>query len=440
MFLRRIHQQSRGVMRHAYSRALFFTVTTMLSALVPVVGPASAEPFPVASDSFYSPPNPLPTHANGDLIRSESVPLLAGLVSLPVTATRIMYQSTDTAERPVATTGMVLTPSASWPGPGPRPLISFAIGTHGAGDACAPSKLLTEGMTLDGSSAPFAELQSADLAAPLARGYAVAVTDYQGLGTPGGHGYLQGLPEGRAVLDAARAAIRLGVAAPDAPIGIYGTSQGGNSAAGAAELAESYAPELAIAGTVAVEPPVDPAQTMEFNDGKALVGVTGFFINGVIATHPELEPRITRLLNSEGKKFLRATAGQCTIGIARDWAFRRTSDFTTTGRPIIETLRTDPEIKTALDSMILGATAPADPVMIIQNTNDDVVPVGPVRQLAAEWCGQGANVTYNASFDTPPLLPQVGFFGHSVGLFTADQSMQWLNDRFAGMPTQPTCG
>lgn len=88
------------------------------------------------------------------------------------------------------------------------------------------------------------EPQTLDLSALLARGFSVVVTDYQGIGTPGGHAYLQPVPESHAVLDAARAAIRLGVTAPNAPVGIWGYSQGGGAAAAAAEQARSYAPDL----------------------------------------------------------------------------------------------------------------------------------------------------------------------------------------------------
>ena len=45
--------------------------------------------------------------------------------------------------------------------------------------------------------------------AALDRGWAVAVSDYEGLGTPGQHTYVVGRSEGRAVLDMARAAQRL---------------------------------------------------------------------------------------------------------------------------------------------------------------------------------------------------------------------------------------
>jgi hypothetical protein len=47
------------------------------------------------------------------------------------TATRLMYRSTDSHGNADAVTGTYIDPSARWSGPGPRPLIAFAVGTHG---------------------------------------------------------------------------------------------------------------------------------------------------------------------------------------------------------------------------------------------------------------------------------------------------------------------
>ena len=80
-----------------------------------------------------------------------------------------------------------------------RPLIGYAIGTHGIGDAAAPSRLLARGL----------EWEAGLIAMVLARGWAVAITDYQGLGTPGDHTYMVGRALGPNVLDAMRAAREL---------------------------------------------------------------------------------------------------------------------------------------------------------------------------------------------------------------------------------------
>lgn len=88
-------------------------------------------------------------------------------------------------------------PTAPRQGPGHRPLISYAIGTHGTGANCAPSKLLPAGVTSDAARLPMFEYDLPDIAAALARGMAVVVTDHQGLEHLVRTPYLQPIPEAR---------------------------------------------------------------------------------------------------------------------------------------------------------------------------------------------------------------------------------------------------
>ena len=52
---------------------------------------------------------------------------------------------------------------------------------------------------------PMVEYEMSTADALLSRGYAVVMPDYEGLGTPGVHTYVNRLAEAHAVLDAARA-------------------------------------------------------------------------------------------------------------------------------------------------------------------------------------------------------------------------------------------
>ncbi len=148
--------------------------------------------------AFYRAPATLPP-ANGDLIRSEPMRFTldpAGGARIALTTTRVLYRSTDRTGDPHAVSGTVLVPKTPWIGPGRRPVIGYAAGTQGIGDTCAPSRQLSEGF----------EYESLFMAGMLARGWAVAMTDYEGLGTAGMHTYMDRESQGRAVLDALRAA------------------------------------------------------------------------------------------------------------------------------------------------------------------------------------------------------------------------------------------
>ncbi|WP_405146385.1 lipase family protein [Nocardia salmonicida] len=196
----------------------------------------------VAVGDFYSTPMPLPDVAAGAIIRTEPAHLALSVPGqpemIPASATRIMYRSNDTHDEPSAVVGTYLEPAAPWTGPGERPLVAFAGGSKGQGDQCAPSKLLTKLVDVQPPMDVMVEFDVLALYALLARGMAVVMTDYQGLGTPAVHDFLNRKSQGYAVLDAARAASALpgnGIGA-GAPVMLYGYSQGGSATGAAAEL------------------------------------------------------------------------------------------------------------------------------------------------------------------------------------------------------------
>ena len=84
---------------------------------------------------FYTPPNPLPDGAPGDLIRTEPSRLVlepsGQLGMIMANGTRIMYRSNDARGNPNAVTGTYFEPHNPWPGAGPRPLIVYGPGTQG---------------------------------------------------------------------------------------------------------------------------------------------------------------------------------------------------------------------------------------------------------------------------------------------------------------------
>lgn len=109
-------------------------------------------------------------------------------------AWKISYRSTTADGAPDVVSGTVIVPQDGRTGP--RPLITYAVGTVGMGDSCAPSNNLPNGTAMEANL-----IQQLTL-----RGWAVVVTDYEGLGTPGVHTYTVGPSAGHAMLDAARAA------------------------------------------------------------------------------------------------------------------------------------------------------------------------------------------------------------------------------------------
>ncbi|MFI5666610.1 lipase family protein [Streptomyces sp. NPDC051704] len=327
-------------------------------------------------------------------------------------AWKIHYRSTTADGVPNTVSGTVIVPQDGRPGP--RPLVTYAVGTVGMGDSCAPSNNLPYGTAMEANL-----IQQLTL-----RGWAVVVTDYEGLGTPGVHTYTVGPSAGRAVLDAARAATRLPEAglSADTPVGIMGYSQGGQASSWAAELQGSYAPELKVKGTATGGVPADLLEVADFNDGSYGSGLVFMAAAGQDAAFPEL--RLDSYLNPAGRALVAGMKEKCVAIDAIAGSFKRISDLTT--RNPLE----QPDWQARLNQSRLGRTAPAAPVYQYHALGDELIPYAVGRGLRSQWCAKGADVEWQTIW--------VG--EHVSGVITHSPAAgNWLADRFAGRPTHPDC-
>ncbi|RMB86113.1 lipase family protein [Streptomyces shenzhenensis] len=431
------------------TRLLSLAVTVTAACLGVQAVPAAAATAPdtvvsrgVPIPAFYQPPAALPA-ADGALIRSEPLPLALSLPSingpLPGRATRLMYKSTDSAGRPAAVTGAYLEPAAAWRGGGARPLVALAPGTMGQGDQCAASlglehPLLFNGLTV---SVGYEDLAIYRL---LAKGIAVVVTDYVGLGaTDRLHTYVNRVDGGHAVLDAVRAARSVAGASitPESRVGLFGYSEGGGATAAAAELQPSYAPDVTLSGTYAGAPPADLTEVTEAIDGSDLAGALGWAINGFLQSDPDLKPIAEAHLNAAGRAALADLSTMCVGDAILHYTSRRSTAWTDDGRSIGDIIRTEPALHSFLDAQRIGRLRPAGPVRVATGVMDDLVPHAQARRLAADWCRAGAEVTY-----VPVVLPDLGraLLNHFAPLLT-DQgaAVTWLADRLYGRTAAGTC-
>lgn len=220
----------------------------LLGGLLPgLAAPDGAAAQPVPADAaFYRAPAPLPPGERGSVIRARP---LAAAASLPSAARNllVLYRSADPADRDVAVSGTVAVPAGPTPAGG-WPVITWTHGTTGLAPACAPSL-----DTPTGPEHPYLAGLRTLLDGFVSRGYAVVATDYEGLGTPGPHPFLQGRPNGRNALDMLHAARRVepGIGPRYA---VLGHSQGGHAALFAGADGPGYAPELTQVGTLAFAP------------------------------------------------------------------------------------------------------------------------------------------------------------------------------------------
>ncbi|MFM9370603.1 lipase family protein [Streptomyces sp. Da 82-17] len=355
--------------------------------------------------------------APGELLGSEpsSFQYTPG-VPTPTKAWKISYRSTAADGKPNTVTGTVIVPDDGKTTP--RPLITYAVGTVGLGDKCAPSAGFPGGTTAE---APLVN-------AALVRGYAVVVTDYEGLGTPGDHTYMVAAAQGSAVLDAARAAQRhpeaqkFGVSG-DAPVGIMGYSQGGGASAKAAEMAASYAPELKVKGTASGGVPADLAKVAESLEGGDSAGYLLMSAVGQNAAKPDL--KLDSYLNDEGRKLAEVVRNEC-VGTVLEAGRGKTIEDVTTSNPLDR-----PEWQQAIAEQLIGTVRPSAPVFLYHGDADETIPYAVGQKLRADWCGQGHAVEWK----TFPGQSHVGTAIQGNG-----PALEWLGRRFADQPSTGNCG
>jgi fermentation-respiration switch protein FrsA (DUF1100 family) len=286
---------------------------------------------------FYTPPKPLPAGKHGALIWERG---LVGQATLKNAASNrlLLYRSTSVDGKATAVSGALSIPKGKAPNGG-WPVITWAHGTTGIADTCAPTRTPNNG-----------NYDHPLLQRWLKAGYAVVRTDYEGLGTPGEHPYLIGVSEGRSVLDAVLAARALEPRLSKDVV-ISGHSQGGHAALWAASLAAKWTPGLKIRGTVAFAPASHVGEQGALLRGattpSGLTGLAALIVRGIDVANPGLKfgsllsPEATALYPQTEAKCLNALAGPASFGaLAPSQLFRADADL----NPIVARLNAnDPE-------------------------------------------------------------------------------------------------
>jgi pimeloyl-ACP methyl ester carboxylesterase len=231
--------------------------------------------------------------------------------------------------------------------------------------------------------------ETPQLSALLAQGYAVAATDYIGLGAPGRYEYLAGRAEGHAVLDVVRAGYRVDADLSES-YALAGHSIGGHAALLAAQLSSGYAPELQLRGTAAFAPTSNyedvigvlagPDLTAPFPAGLQVRVL--MILAGLDHARPEL--KALDYLSERGKQVLALAAeGPGCLESASTAVAGRSL-----GELFAEPL-TEPALTAALrDYMGVPATGYQQPVLLLQGGADTVQPA-PTTLLLQQQLQQG---------------------------------------------------
>lgn len=243
-------------------------------------------------------------------------------------AFRLTYVTSDARGRRALSTGTLFLPKGRAPRGG-WPVISWAHGTSGLGDRCAPSLV---GPALPGRDRPY-------LANWMREGYAIVASDYAGLGTPGLMAYLHGRSEAHNIVDVVKAGRSYARRLPRTRRlarrwVVIGQSQGAGAAIYTARYATTFGGRgLDYRGAVGTGtpayienvvtqlgpgfPPLSPGTT----------AYLAYILAGLRWTHPHLG--IDRLLTSAGRRYVKLAETACVFRFERDLEGVRISGFFT---------------------------------------------------------------------------------------------------------------
>lgn len=358
--------------------------------------------------AFYQPPSPVPSEL-GTVVRMEPL----GVTVPGGTGFRMLYVSQRPNGEPAVSGGMLFIPSTPAPPQG-RPVVAWAHGTLGMGDACTPSR----------STNP---LQDTDnwLGEMMNLGWVVVSTDYVGMGTPGPNLYLVAQAEARDVVNSVRAARNVPEAHAGKRFVAWGHSQGGHSSIWTGHLARTLAPELELIAVAAAA----PAAELNLIIGAQWPTPVGWVIGPEVeqswpVVYPDLP--LEGVITARGLANSERLANECIVvagieGLAR----------TDLGQDYFVA---DPVTNTAWAAVGREQTPsplPSDmPVLIAQSTADAVVLAWPNGVLQDTWCAAGSALS----------MLWLGKVSHQdTAMVAGPQVVSWIADRFAGRPAGRTC-
>ncbi|NLU84744.1 lipase family protein [Rhodococcus sp. HNM0569] len=320
--------------------------------------------------------------AAGSLVTDRPLTSAAALPSA-ARSELVTYLSEGADGRPVLVSGTVAIPAGDAP-EGGWPVVSWAHGTTGVGDPCAPSA-----DTTGGPAHSYVSRTSAMLDRWVADGYAVVQTDYEGLGTPGEHPYMNGDSASNSVVDIVRAARAL-----DPSIGTHwiamGHSQGGHAALFTAARGAARAPELDLEAVVSFAPGSRTSDTAEYfrTGGPGIEQALSFLpvlLLGAEAAKPELSA--DAMLTDTSRPLLTAARTGCMDDVRAAAA----------SVPLDQVFAPDADLTGLRDyyaTQELEGLTPTVPTLVVQGTDDALVSRAVTDTVTEALCGNGADLTY----------------------------------------------
>ncbi|WNG92316.1 lipase family protein [Mycobacterium sp. ITM-2016-00318] len=369
-----------------------------------------------------------PTIAAGDLaargtVVSSSAQTTFDLSALPAgsTAHTMVYRSiSGITGSPTVVSGAVFTPPGE-PPPGGWPVIGYAHGTVGVTPDCGPT---ADSRLLGDTTA---------VAIQVNLGYAVAYTDYAGLGESAAssedaatsHAYLEPKSAAFNLIDGVRAA-RTVVPQLSSRWVALGSSQGGETSWAAAEYFEAYGQGTDLLGAAALVPTADMSGLVQRAETSTLTNDQMFLypnvIEGLASVDKTIDPKdyLHGVLSDEKSTLLacRPPASQGKEALAGKFTG---SDAKPSSQAAADRLRE------RLTSYALPQQPTKIPLLAIYGGSDQTVPPEWTEVAMGRACARGDTIL------------RVRMEGQGHKLDPGALLGQWIADRFAGVPAVGNC-
>lgn len=365
-------------------------------------------------DPWYADPVNLADYQPGDIVRSREVQTRVLGIPFPVFTRQLLFRSENVHGEPIVTATTVIVPGIPWQG-GARPVVSFQEAIDSTDSACNPSYTLQTGTMKE----------STLVVGWLAQGFAINVPDFDGK-----FNTFNTYDEGKMVLDSLRAMKNdssLGLT--DSGIALYGYSGGGSGSIRAAELRQSYAPDVRILGTAFGGTPGDLVGIANYGSARqpGLTGTSNFTMWLGFASLAREYPDVFRpeeFLTPEGQGLLADMQNRCYATIALEGVYRPISEYFLPGKSI----DTAPEVLQVLRDNSLGKHIPDSPVLWWHGVWDELIPPATVLPTVQSYWDRGADLR----FYTVPIPEHIT---NAVTGWTP--AVAWISAILRGLPAGP---
>jgi hypothetical protein len=391
-------------------------------------------PLPPSKDPWYTASDGLGNAAPGAVLRIRPAPgNLVTNVGTCSAAYNILYRTVDSRQKTAWAVTTLFVPS--------KPSIDRNAAAV-FGKALLSYQVPYDSCCVDAS--PSASLYSPQalgldqIKAALARGWHVSVPDYEGPLAS----FTLGLQAGQATLDSIRAILSLakntdGInydisLSSKARYAMWGYSGGSIATEWAAELQQSYAPELHFGGIAIGGMITNVWSVLTSVTGKTLAGLIPSGLLGMTTQYPEARAHLIANLKAEGAQtrdgFLAALDMDMDTAM-RSYAFHDMFAYFVNGKADLEHTLIQEIIE---NEGIMGTHGvPKMPIFAYASIQDELTPIGGADALFEKYANKGARIVFHRNL----LGSHLAEFENG-----RERAMRWLNGALGGEAEMPAVG